>query len=202
MATLYDLKPRFQALLKPVSQSLWRAGVTANQVTLAALVLSFAGGGCVALFPTERWPLILMGPVLLVRMALNAIDGMIARAHNQESPIGALLNETGDVASDAALYLPLAFVPAFDPRLVVVAVLLAVLTEMTGVVAVQIGASRNYRGPLGKSDRAFVFGALSLLVGLGVPAGRWLNWGLALTIVLLAITVFNRGRGALEELRK
>ena len=202
MPSIYDLKPKFQNLLRPITRALTEGGVTANQVTVAALLLSAATGACIAIFPTERWPLVLMGPVLFVRMALNAIDGMLAREHGMKSALGAVLNEIGDVAADAALYLPLALVPGFDPALVVAAVVLAIFTEMTGVVGVQIGASRRYDGPFGKSDRAFAFGATSLLVGLGVPAGLWITVVLALMVVLLAITVFNRARKALQEMRK
>ena len=36
-----------------------------------------------------------------------------------------------------------------------------------------VGASRRYDGPLGKSDRAFVFGALGLWVALGGPLPAW-----------------------------
>jgi CDP-diacylglycerol--glycerol-3-phosphate 3-phosphatidyltransferase len=35
-------------------------------------------------------------------MALNAIDGMLAREHDMQSPLGAMLNELGDVLSDVA----------------------------------------------------------------------------------------------------
>ena len=42
--SIYGLKPRFQALLRPVVGVLYRAGVTANQVTLAACVVSVALG--------------------------------------------------------------------------------------------------------------------------------------------------------------
>lgn len=38
MPSVYDLKPRFQALLKPLVNSLAEAGVTANHVTVTALV--------------------------------------------------------------------------------------------------------------------------------------------------------------------
>src|SRR5439155_934914 len=163
--------------------------------------LSAATGALIAFFPTERWPLILLGPWLLVRMALNAIDGMLAREHGQKSPLGAILNELGDVAADSALYLPLALVPGFRPPLVVVAVLLAALTEIAGVVCVQIGASRRYDGPFGKSDRAFVFGVLGLLLGTGVPGGTWMSIVLGIMILLLALTVGNRAHRGLAELR-
>jgi CDP-diacylglycerol--glycerol-3-phosphate 3-phosphatidyltransferase len=202
MPSIYDLKPAFQRLLRPVVRGLAGAGVTANQVTLAALVLSAANGALIAWQPAERWPLLLLGPTLFVRMALNAIDGMLAREHGMKSALGAILNEIGDVAADAALYLPLALVPGFEPRLVVGAVILAVFTEMTGVVCVQIGASRRYDGPFGKSDRAFAFGALGLLVGLGVPAGAWVTAVLAMMILLLAATVLNRARKGLAELKR
>ncbi len=48
-------------------------------------------------------------------MAFNAIDGMLAREHNQQSKLGAFLNELTDVVSDAALYLPFALVRAVQP---------------------------------------------------------------------------------------
>ena len=199
MASVYDLKPRFQALLRPLVNSLAARGVTANQVTLAAVGLSFVGGGLIAWKPFETWPLLLLPVVLLLRMGLNAVDGMLAREHGQQSKLGAILNELGDVASDVALYLPLAWVPMVSVPLVGVVVLMAVISEMTGVVAVQIGAQRQYQGPMGKSDRALWFGALGLVLGLGVAPGNWIDWGLGVILMLLAVTIVNRARGALKE---
>lgn len=199
MATIYQLKPAFQSLLRPIVRGLARAGVTANQVTIAALLLSVATGTAIALYPEARWTLIALGPVLFIRMALNAIDGMLAREHGMKSKLGTILNELGDVVADAALYLPLALVPGFSAPLVVAVVLLAVVSEMAGVVAVQIGASRRYDGPSGKSDRAFAFGALGLLVGLGVPAGWWIAAVLGVMVLLLVFTILNRARNALRE---
>lgn len=202
MASVYDLKPAFQRLLRPACAALARGGVTANQVTVAAVVLSLAAGAAVACWPRERWPLLALPAVLLARMALNAIDGLLAREHGMKSALGGLLNELGDVVSDAGLYLPLARVPGFAPGLVAAVVVLAGLTEMAGVAAVQVGASRRYEGPMGKSDRALCFGAVCLALGLGLPAGAWLSVLLALVLVLLCWTVVNRSRAALAELRR
>jgi CDP-diacylglycerol--glycerol-3-phosphate 3-phosphatidyltransferase len=201
VATIYDLKPKFQALLRPVCAALARAGVTANQVTVAAVLLSFAGGGAILWRPEARWPLLLLPAVLFLRMALNAIDGMLAREHDMKSRLGAVLNELGDVIADAALYLPLAAVPGFPGWLVAGLVMAGILVEMTGVVAVQIGASRRYDGPVGKSDRAFVFGFLAFLlgVGVGVGDGGWIEITLELTLLFSAVTVVNRARRALAE---
>ncbi|HVM75976.1 MAG TPA: CDP-alcohol phosphatidyltransferase family protein [Candidatus Saccharimonadales bacterium] len=200
MPSVYDLKPKFQALLRPIANALARAGVTANQVTVAAMLLSFATGAAIFFYRTPR-TLLLLPIVLFVRMALNAIDGMLAREHNQKTALGAILNELGDVFSDSALYLPLAVLPAFYAPLIVLIVLFAVISEMTGVVATQIGASRRYDGPMGKSDRAFVFGALGLLLALGVPIAPYLVYILWIVLALLFTTILNRSRCALAELR-
>lgn len=202
MPSVYDLKPKFQALLRPTVNLLARAGVTANQVTIAAVVLSFIAGGVLVVRAGDARTLLILPAVLLVRMAMNAVDGMLAREHNQKSARGAVLNELGDVFSDAALYAPLSLWSGFSPVFVAAIVFLALATEMTGVVAVQIGASRRYDGPLGKSDRAFLFGVLGLLLGLGVPTGRWLTVAQGLAIVLLAQTVWNRAKKALAEVQR
>jgi CDP-diacylglycerol---glycerol-3-phosphate 3-phosphatidyltransferase len=199
MPSIYDLKPKFQSLLRPLSNALANAGITANMVTVSAMVLSFATGAFI-LYSHTFQSLLLLPVVLFVRMALNAIDGMLAREHNQKTPLGAILNELGDVFSDAALYLPLATFLPFDPALMVVIVLFAVLSEMTGIIGVQIEASRRYDGPMGKSDRAFIFGALGLLLGLGLPIFPMIRPVLWILAVLLFLTIVNRARGALREL--
>ena len=201
LPSVYQLKPAFQNLLRPMTRRLAEAGVTANQVTLAALGLSCIVGSIIAWRPQEPTFLLLIPLTLLARMALNAIDGMLAREHDMKTKLGAVLNELGDVISDTALYLPLGLVPGFDPRLIVGLVILAVVVEMTGVVAIQIGASRNYAGPMGKSDRALCFGLLTLLVGLGLPEGRWLSQCLWFMIIGAIFTIYNRARQALAEAR-
>ena len=200
MPSVYDLKPAFQNLLRPVCRVLVRAGMTANQVTVAAALLSIATGAVVFWRPWDRWPLLLVPAVLFARMALNAIDGMMAREHDMKTALGAILNEVGDVVSDAVLYLPLAVVPGLPAEIVVLIVLFAIVSEMTGVVAVQIGASRRYDGPMGKSDRAFVFGLVCLLLGLGVAPGIWVDILLTVVLGLLMLTIVNRARRSLREL--
>lgn len=201
MASIYQLKPAFQSLLRPLVAFLARIGVTANQITVGAVLLSIAMGAWLALAPGSRAALLAVPMVLFVRMALNAIDGMLAREHGMKSALGAILNELGDVVSDTALYAPFALIAGIEATLVIACVVLALLTEMTGVVALQIGASRRYDGPLGKSDRAFAFGLLALLLGLGVEPGTWSTALLILIAILHIVTVFNRGRRALAEVR-
>lgn len=196
MASVYDLKPRFQAVLRPAVGALARAGVTANQVTVAAAVLSVVAAIALALLAGSRASLVIMPLVLFLRMALNAIDGMLAREHGQKSRLGAILNETGDVVSDGALYL--ALVPALAPYAasalpIVGFVFGAVLTEFVGVLGPSVGSPRAYDGPMGKSDRAAAIGLLTAALAAGLPGGMWIDFVFAL---LFALTLWTSVRRA------
>ncbi len=199
MKSLYELKPRFQELLRPYATAMARAGISPNFVTLAALGLAALSGLLVAIFPESQTPLLLMAVVLFVRMALNAIDGMVAREHGKDSPGGRMLNEIADVASDLLMYLPLLLVPGFSPFLVVLTVIMAVLSEVAGLSAVLVGARRRHDGPMGKADRALGFGFLALLAGLGILPDLVINLVLALIVGLGFLTILNRVNGALDE---
>jgi CDP-diacylglycerol--glycerol-3-phosphate 3-phosphatidyltransferase len=198
--SIYGLKPRFQNSLRPLVRALARAGVTANQVTLSACVLSIALGILLVIFRDRTRLMLILPAFFFVRMALNAIDGMLAREFGQKSDLGAYLNELTDVVSDACLYLPFAYLPVFEPILIGVIIVLAVMSEMAGTVGVMIGATRRYDGPMGKSDRAFVFGAIALWIGLGGTIPAPVGWALpGLVTILLAATILNRVRGGLME---
>jgi CDP-diacylglycerol--glycerol-3-phosphate 3-phosphatidyltransferase len=182
--SIYQLKPRFQQLLRPLLSSIARTGITPNQVTLAA------GPGNAALWYG-------LPAFLLARMALNAIDGMLATATGNKSSLGALLNEMGDQVSDAALYLPFALAAGISAPLVVVVVVVALLAEFAGVLAQGLGVARRFDGPMGKSDRAFAFGVVALLIGAGA-APAWSNGLLCAVLLLGVLTVVNRLRQALR----
>jgi CDP-diacylglycerol---glycerol-3-phosphate 3-phosphatidyltransferase len=194
MATLYQLKPRFQGLLRPLTERLADAGVTANQVTLGAAGLSVALGALLS-YAGDIRPLFLLLPLFLfIRMALNAIDGMLAREHRQASRLGQYLNELCDVVSDAALALPFLFVAPFQPWAVLGFIFVSFLAEFAGVLGQAAGVGRNYAGPLGKSDRAFGIGALGVLVGFGIDFTEIFLIAFPLLTLLALATVANRVR--------
>lgn len=120
--TLYDIKPRFQDLLRALVRVFFIRGVTANQVTVSAAIFSVVLG----------------------------------------------------------------------------AVLMSWLTEFGGVIVQTLTGCRNYRGPMGKSDRAFVLGALGLFIALWPQYVLIANIVLGISAVLLAWTSINRCRSALE----
>lgn len=198
MATIYGLKPRFQALLRPLVDRLAAAGVTANQVTLVAAIASIVYGGLIYWTGGATLVLLCLPLVLLDRMALNAIDGMLAREHGQRSRQGFVLNEVGDVVSDTALYLPLAVVIAPATPLLTGAMVVAfALTEFAGVLGLEIGGGRRYDGPFGKSDRAVYFSIVAVVAAVVPLSGPLAAAILLAALVLALITVINRVRGAL-----
>jgi len=196
--SIYALKPRFQSLLRPLVLRLASRGVTANQVTLAACLISVGLG----LYVAVGWPSttrFLLIPLWMgLRMAINAIDGMLAREFGQKSPLGAYLNELTDVIADTALLLPFALLDAFTPLLVAAVAVLSILSEYAGVLGLMVGASRRYDGPMGKSDRAAAVGVVAFLIAIGVPGGQWLDIAFTLLAALALLTAWRRGRSALE----
>lgn len=201
MFTIYQLKTAFQNQLRPIVNFLANKGISANQVTIAAMVLSFFGGAIIYTWPHSVLGLCLLPVILLVRMAMNAIDGMLAREHNMKSPEGALLNEVGDVLSDVALYAPFAWVLPHSAYWIILILFLSILGEFVGVLAVQIGASRRYDGPFGKSDRAFAFGLLAILLALPIGMANYTNWVGALFTILAIYTILNRIKMVLKEVK-
>jgi CDP-diacylglycerol---glycerol-3-phosphate 3-phosphatidyltransferase len=197
--TLYSIKPRFQALLRPLVGRLARAGVTANQVTISAAFGSVIVGVAVGLAAEATAAFLLLPVWLAARMALNAIDGMLAREFAQQSRLGAYLNELGDVVSDATLYAPFGFIAPFGTLPTAIVIVLAMLTEFAGVLGPSVGASRRYDGPLGKSDRALVFGALGCWIGIGGTRPEWFALLMPVAAVLLILTIANRIRAGLRE---
>lgn len=200
MPSIYQLKPAFQNLLRPLVNLLAKSGITANQVTLAAIALSFFIGATITIWHQYRWLLLLVPLALFLRMALNAVDGMLAREHNMKTPLGAILNELGDVFADAAIYLPFSLISGVSGILVVPVVTLSIISEMAGVLGVMAGSKRQYDGPMGKSDRAFTFSLIALLIALGITPGLWLDLVLVVMIVLLSSTIANRVSSTLREI--
>ncbi|MEE8171325.1 MAG: CDP-alcohol phosphatidyltransferase family protein, partial [Alphaproteobacteria bacterium] len=170
-----------------------------NQVTMATILLSLAAGAVILLRPDAVWPLFLVPAVLAVRVVFNHVDGMLACEHGMKTPLGALLNELADAVSDAALYLPLAALPGMPAWLVVAAVVLGLISEMSGVAALRIGAGRREDGPLGKKPRGLVFAGAALALAFGVASEGLLSAVFGVAIILLLLTIANRVNSALKQ---
>lgn len=189
--SIYQLKPKFQSLLRPCVNRLAHSGVTANQVTLFTLIFTLVSSITLFTIGASVWWGILP-IVLFIRMALNAVDGMLAREHNMASSLGLVLNEVCDLISDAAIYLSFIAITGFNAYALFGLVLLAWLSEVIAILSVQITKNRANQGPLGKSDRAFLFGLLGLLIAFEVDFTSSGLWIMLIANLALIITIYKR----------
>ncbi|MEK7216663.1 MAG: CDP-alcohol phosphatidyltransferase family protein [Chloroflexota bacterium] len=150
---IYGIKPRFQQALTGVQDRLVAWGVHPDVLTYAGLAISVAGGGALACSEHAPWLLWLVPPAAFLRTALNALDGMVAKAAGVARPWGEVLNEFCDRLADIALFGGLA-VSAPERALPGLAVLLGVLlSSYLGVLSKAAGGPRQYGGIMGKADR-------------------------------------------------
>ena len=164
MISFYKIKPKFQKLLKPILVGLYKFGITANQITVSSIFLSFFIGISLWFHTDYRWGLLVVPIGLLVRMALNALDGMMARTYNMQSKLGEVLNEIGDVISDLFIFIPMTQIKGLNHELLAFFIGLSIINEFAGFMGKLIGKERRYDGPMGKSDRAFLVGIICCIL--------------------------------------
>ncbi|MCJ1782465.1 MULTISPECIES: CDP-alcohol phosphatidyltransferase family protein [Mammaliicoccus] len=201
MISIYEIKPKFQQLLMPIVDWMRKIGMTPNQVTILALLLSIVTGIIISIFHENKWIYILMPIVMFVRMALNAIDGVMAKKYQMKSHLGLLLNELGDVISDLFLFIPFVFIAEDYGIGILLFISLSIISEMAGVTVQVIGSSRRYDGPMGKSDRAFIVGFISFLIFVHLNIIPYLHFVFYVCSILMLINIYNRITKGLKEVK-
>lgn len=201
LISIYEIKPKFQQLLMPIVDWMRKIGMTPNQVTILALVLSIVTGIILSIFHENKWIYILMPIVMFVRMALNAIDGVMAKRYQMKSHLGLLLNELGDVISDLFLFIPFVFIAEDYGIGIMLFISLSIISEMAGVTVRVIGSSRRYDGPMGKSDRAFIVGFISFLIFVHLNIIPYLHFVFYVCSILMLINIYNRITNGLKEVK-
>ncbi|WP_206166189.1 CDP-alcohol phosphatidyltransferase family protein [Mammaliicoccus sciuri] len=198
---MYEIKPKFQQLLMPIVDWMRKIGMTPNQVTILALLLSIITGIILSIFHDNKWIFILMPIVMFVRMALNAIDGVMAKKYQMKSHLGLMLNELGDVISDLFLFIPFVFIAEDYGIGIMLFISLSIISEMAGVTVQVIGSSRRYDGPMGKSDRAFIVGFISFLIFVHLNIIPYLHFVFYICSILMLINIYNRIINGLKEVK-
>lgn len=191
MISIYKIKPKFQAFLAPVLSLLYRLGCTANMITWGAILLSVITGIIAFLYP-GKFVLILMPISLFLRMALNALDGMMARNYNMQSKKGEILNELGDVTSDFIMFYPIGVLFKLQPIILIMFLFLSIVNEFTGILGKAVSGERRYEGPMGKSDRAFVVGLFCILLLISPNWTKYSNYMFCLVCSLLTFSTLVR----------
>mgnify|MGYP000598520201 CR=1 FL=1 len=201
LLSVYQLKSRFQDLLNLIMLKLYRANVSANQVTLGVFISSLVMAGMLYFIPSLMiW--FALPVFMLIRMAGNAIDGMLARQYKQQTDLGFMLNEITDLLADAALLLAFSAVTGFDAYWLVSLLLLTWLSEFIALMGQIIRGERQNSGPLGKSDRAVFLSVFAILIGMGIDSLELSFWFFIIGHLLLLVTCFNRVAGSLKTSKR
>jgi CDP-diacylglycerol---glycerol-3-phosphate 3-phosphatidyltransferase len=199
MISVYKLKPKFQRHLTPILLFLHRNQITANQITISSIFLSVIIGILFWNANHSKWFFLSLPIGLLIRMALNALDGMMARKFNQTSKLGEVLNEVGDIVSDVIVFFPLLKFQPESIYLIIIFIVLSVINEFSGLLGKVVGKDRRYDGPMGKSDRALILGLYGLLIFFEVNISEISNYIFGIIIALLIISTFTRLKKSLHE---
>lgn len=179
-------------MVRPVAARLVAMDITANQVTLTSLAGSIAVSAALYAHSDTMLIFALLPVWLPIRTAMAALDGTMAIEFGQKSRLGGILNEVGDVVSDVALFLPLAFVAPFSGETVSPMIGLIVCTEAAGFVGLLLGSDRRLEGPFGKADRSIVLAIIGAAIAIfgGLPEIAQLL--LPLLYSGLILTIWNR----------
>jgi CDP-diacylglycerol---glycerol-3-phosphate 3-phosphatidyltransferase len=199
-ATLYAIKPRFQAVLRGLADRCIARGISADALTATGLTAAALAGGLIAAAgaPPQPW-LALATPLLFVRITCNALDGMVARDTGTARPWGAVLNEVGDRAADLLCFGGLILSGALTPPVALALLPLLLFASYVGVVGQVAGGGRSHAGPLGKADRMLLLGVYCCLAPFVPWAAPALGWALLLG---LALTAANRLRAIHHDLAR
>ncbi|MFP3593405.1 CDP-alcohol phosphatidyltransferase family protein [Chryseobacterium sp. SIMBA_038] len=199
MISVYKLKPKFQQLLTPILLFLNKKKITANQITISSILLSVIIGVLFWNADVSKWFFLSLPIGLLIRMALNALDGMMARKFNQTSKLGEVLNEVGDIVSDVIIFFPLLKFQPESLYLIIIFIILSIINEFAGLIGKVVGKERRYDGPMGKSDRALILGLYGLIIFFGVNISNYSQYIFGLIILLLLISTYTRLKKSLHE---
>jgi len=192
MISVYKLKPKFQKLLQPLLLLLKRMGVSPNHITVFTIVFSIIIGYILFLGIQDRFWFLIVALGLLLRMMLNALDGMMAKQFNLQSKLGEILNEIGDVISDIAIYFPFIYFESIKSEYVIIFIFLSIINEFCGVLAKLISGTRRYDGPMGKSDRAFLVGVICIIIYFTDSILIYLDYVFIISIFLMLMSSYLR----------
>jgi CDP-diacylglycerol--glycerol-3-phosphate 3-phosphatidyltransferase len=177
-------------ILNPLALTLYRHGVSANQLSVLSLVSAIVAG---AAFYARLLPLAIVA--IACNALFDALDGCLARSSNSESRQGDLIDHVGDRYSDIFIFGGITLGGYVAWQIGLVAILGVLMTSYLGTQAQALGVGRNYRGLLGRADRLVLVLFVALL-NLIFPGNIiWfplLGWMMVFVAIVSNITALQR----------
>ncbi|MGA7076234.1 MAG: CDP-alcohol phosphatidyltransferase family protein [Halobacteriota archaeon] len=185
-------------ILNPLALTLYRHGVSANQLSVLSLVSAIAAG---AAFYARLLPLAIVA--IACNALFDALDGCLARSSNSESKKGDLIDHVGDRYSDIFIFGGITLGGYVAWQIGLVAILGVLMTSYLGTQAQALGVGRNYRGLLGRADRlvlVFFVASFNLIFPENIIWFPLLGWMMVFVAIASNITALQRFYLAYREI--
>src|SRR5665647_117133 len=196
--TLDSYKGRVRGILNPLARTLYRLGVSANQLSLLSVISAIVAG---AAFCVHVLPLAIVA--IACNALFDALDGCLARSSNSESRQGDLIDHVLDRYSDIFIFGGITIGGYVAWQIGLIAIVGVLMTSYLGTQAQALGIGRNYSGLLGRADRLVLVFFVTLL-SLGVPETIiWfplLGWMMVFVAIVSNITALQRFYLAYREI--
>jgi phosphatidylglycerophosphate synthase len=177
-------------ILSPLALTLYRHGVSANQLSALSLLSAIIAG---VAFYTQVLPLAIIA--IVCNALFDALDGCLARSSNSESKRGDLLDHVGDRYADIFIFGGITLGGYVAWQIGLVAILGILMTSYLGTQAQALGVGRNYRGLLGRADRlvlVFFVALLNLIYPQNIVWFPLLGWMMVVVAIVSNITTLQR----------
>jgi phosphatidylglycerophosphate synthase len=169
------LASREKAASKRVAAWLARLGVRPNSISVASMIAGILAGGAFAATAhlEPHWLFFLLAAGLIqLRLLANMLDGMVAVATQQASPVGELFNEVPDRVSDAAILIGAGYASGATAELGYLAACVALFVAYVRAEGKVAGAPQEFCGPMAKPQRMFVLTVAALVCAVVPHAWR------------------------------
>ncbi len=196
---LTKLKKQVQQRLSSQAKVAHNLGLTPNIISVIGLLLSVSSGVAYALAVRWAWLLILAVILLLSSGFCDALDGIIARNHNQATIFGGFLDSILDRYADAVVLSGIIIGGLCDVHWGLAAIFGSMLVSYSRARAEAAGVKMESIGIAERAERLLILTAASLAAFFWLPS---LNIGIALLAIISNLTVAQRIIHAHKTLEK
>ncbi len=193
--SLDSLRPYAEKILKPLADTLSRAGVTPDATSVLSLIFAAGAGVLYAISCGDKTLALAAGVLVLLNGIADAMDGEIARIAGTAGIRGDFLDHVIDRYADVFIICGIFFGEYIDWRIGVAAIVGTLLTSYLGTQAQAVGLGRHYGGILGRADRLVLIMLASLLYFLypyEIYGTSSLGWSIVLIAVASNLTTLQR----------
>jgi len=196
---LTKLKKQVQQLLSSQAKIAYGLGFTPNVISAIGLVLSVSSAAAYALALNCSWLLLLAAVLLLSSGFCDALDGIIARSHNQATVFGGFFDSILDRYADAIVFSGIIVGGLCDIHWGLAALFGSMLVSYSRARAEAAGVKMESVGIAERAERILILLAASVIAFFWFPS---LNLGIAIIAVLSNLTVVQRVIHAYNVLKK